>query len=163
MGLDMYLYRREYVGGWNWKDEDSKERDLYNTVMEHFGLDRVESSPHVNIDICVAYWRKANAIHGWFVRECGGGVDECQDIYVSREQLVTLRDKADAMLRVPANFRENVAEKSGLQPTGGFFFGSYDYDEWYIEDMKNTVTQLDKVLAAFPEDSWGSFIYKASW
>lgn len=163
MGLDMYLYRREYVGGWNWKDEDSKERDLYNTVMEHFGLDRVESSPHVNIDICVAYWRKANAVHGWFVRECGGGVDECQDIYVPREKLVELRNLCDDVLAAPATSVESVVEANRLMPTGGFFFGSYDIDEWYMEDMKLTVQQIDNVLAAFPEDSWGSFIYKASW
>lgn len=39
----------------------------------------------------IGYWRKANAIHGWFVRECADGVDECQPITVTREQLAQLR------------------------------------------------------------------------
>ena len=45
----------------------------------------------------------------------------------------------------------------------GFFFGSYDYDEWYMEDMKNTVNQLDKVLASVEDKDYADFIYRASW
>ena len=40
----------------------------------------------------VGYWRKANAIHGWFIRELANGVDECQPIFVSRDNLATLRE-----------------------------------------------------------------------
>ena len=165
MGLDMYLYRREYVSGWDHTFEGDKPgaQDLYKSICDYFDAERCEGSPHAYVDICVAYWRKANAIHGWFVRELANGVDECQSILVTRENLVTLREKADAMLRVPANFRANVAEKSGLPTTGGFFFGSYDYDEWYMEDMKNTVSQLDKILESVPADRWTDFIYRASW
>jgi hypothetical protein len=47
----------------------------------------------------VAYWRKANAIHKWFVEECQGGVDECQmSDPISREKLTELRDLAQAVL-----------------------------------------------------------------
>lgn len=161
MGLDMYLYRREYISGHSFNE--APELETFNTLVEAIGIQPSPQAPHIHVEVCVAYWRKANAIHGWFVNELANGVDECQSIYVPREKLVELRDKADAMLRVPANFRENVATKSGLQPTGGFFFGSYDYDDWYIEDMKNTVTQLDKILESTPEDSWSDFIYRASW
>ena len=163
MGLDMYLYRREYVSGWSWKEGDTKEKDLYDTIMQHFDLARVEASPHVNIDVCVAYWRKANAIHGWFVDTCAGGVDECQPIHVSRERLVELRDLCKDVLLAPATSVEAVAQVNGLMPTPGFFFGSYDIDEWYMEDMKNTVEQLDKILESVSKDSWTSFIYQASW
>ena len=39
-----------------------------------------------------------------------------------------------------------VAER--LLPTqGGFFFGSTDYDEYYIEDLKRTIEIIDNVLA----------------
>ena len=163
MGLDMYLYREQYVSGWGFNGESTT---LYDTILEATGLERCEGSPHATVRVCVAYWRKANAIHGWFVRELAGGVDECQPIHVPIEKLRELRDKAEAMLNVPANFRENVATKGGLTPTGGFFFGSYDYDDWYIEDMRSTVQQIDKVLASIPANAndWDySFIYQASW
>lgn len=152
----MYLYRREYVSGWDWKDEPSDEKAFYDTIMNHFNLDRVEASPHVNVEICVAYWRKANAVHKWFC-DLDGGRDECQSIYVTREQLVELRDLCASVISHPAT-AANV-----LPTQAGFFFGSYDYDEWYMEDMKLTVSQLDKILESVPEGTWTDFIYRASW
>ena len=92
MGLDMYLYRREYVGGWDWKSvkDDGKERAFYDTILEYTNLPRCEASPHANVEVCVAYWRKANAIHKWFVDNCQGGEDRCQEAEVSREDLENL-------------------------------------------------------------------------
>jgi hypothetical protein len=154
MGLDMYLYRREYVGGWEWKDR-SAENDLYDAILAHTGLPRCEGSPHAMVDIVVAYWRKANQVHKWFC-DLDGGRDECQRIYVTKQNLIDLRDKCAAILLEPAN-------APALLPTqAGFFFGSYEYDEWYMEDMRNTVEQIDTVLAACP-DEWADFYYQASW
>lgn len=33
-----------------------------------------------------------------------------------------------------------------LPSTSGFFFGSTDYDEWYVSDIKNTIDIITKVL-----------------
>ena len=153
----MYLYRREYVGGWDFQTNMDREgeRELYDNIVKVFGHDRLEASPHVYVDICVAYWRKANAIHGWFVNELAKGVDNCQDIYVSRNDLIKLRDLAKTALLEPS-----IAGDI-LPPTSGFFFGSYDIDEWYMDDMRNTVKQIDKVLKQSEEHSY--FYYKASW
>jgi hypothetical protein len=104
----------------------------------------------------VAYWRKANAIHKWFC-DLDGGRDECQNIYVNREKLVELRNLAASVILQPA-----LAE-TALPPQQGFFFGSYEIDDWYMEDMKNTVNQLNEILESTPEDSWTDFIYRASW
>ena len=158
MGLDMYLYRREYVGGWDWKtvETDGREKALYDNIIEYLGVDSVEASPHAYVDVCVAYWRKANQVHKWFC-DLDGGRDECQDIRVPREKLVELRDLCAAVIEQPAM----AANVLPTQP--GFFFGSYDYDEWYMEDMKNTVAQLDEVLAEVGPDTWTDFIYRASW
>ena len=156
MGLDMYLYRREYVGGWDWKQDNANERDMYNSIIEYMGAERCEGSPHANIEVCVAYWRKANAIHKWFC-DLDGGRDECQDIYVTKDNLIELRDMCAAILREPA------MAHSTLPTQPGFFFGSYDYNEWYMEDMKNTVKQLDAVLASVEDKDYADFIYRASW
>ena len=47
----------------------------------------------------VAYWRKVNAVHAWFVQTVQGGVDECQiGSSLTRDQLVELRDRAKLVL-----------------------------------------------------------------
>ena len=40
----------------------------------------------------VMYWRKANAIHKWFVDNVQGGEDDCREYPVSNDQLIELRD-----------------------------------------------------------------------
>ena len=168
MGLDQYLYRREYVGGWDWKtvETDGREKALYDNIIDYLGIDSVEASPHAHIDVCVAYWRKANAVHGWFVNNLANGVDECQPIHVTRQDLVDLREACESVLCVPTNVTgrlEDTVAEAGLQPTPGFFFGSYDLDEWYMNDLELTVKQIDAILATVKETDWVDFIYQASW
>jgi len=55
----------------------------------------------------LGYWRKANAVHGWFVRECANNVDECQEIFVSREQLSKLRSDCNDALATRENATPN--------------------------------------------------------
>jgi hypothetical protein len=154
MGLDMYLYRREYVSGWNF--DGKTDTSFYDEILSKMNAERCEGSPHVNIEVCVAYWRKANAVHKWFC-DLDGGRDECQDIYVSKDKLIELRDMAAAILQEPA------MASSTLPTQSGFFFGSYDYDDWYMEDMKFTVNQIDKILESVKDKPYADFIYRASW
>ena len=156
MGLDMYLYRREYLSNYSWSSNSDKQKADFQAITNAVGIQPCEQSPHIHVEVCVAYWRKANAIHKWFC-DCDGGRDECQDIFVSRVQLASLRNLCESVLLQPA-----IAQDV-LPPQSGFFFGSTEIDEWYMEDLKNTVDQLDKILASTPEDSWGDFIYRASW
>jgi hypothetical protein len=37
----------------------------------------------------------------------------------------------------------------------------YEYNDWYFQDLENTVTMIDKALTDFPEDWY--FEYRASW
>jgi hypothetical protein len=153
MGLDMYLYRREYISGWDWND-NPKEMKLYSDILEYTGAKRCAGSPHAQVEVCVAYWRKANAVHKWFC-DLDGGRDECQSIYVTKGNLIELRDLAKSVIEQPAMAGDVLPTQQG------FFFGSYDYDDWYMEDMKNTVEQIDNILAASNE--YSDFIYRASW
>ena len=155
MGLDMYLYRREYLSNYSFSNDDN-EKQKFSAIVDAIGIQPNEHSPHIHVEVCVAYWRKANAIHKWFC-DLDGGRDECQSIYVNYDKLRELRDLAASVIEQPAM-------ASNVLPTQmGFFFGSYDYDEWYMEDMKNTVQQLDQVLASVGPDTWTDFIYRASW
>ena len=152
----MYLYRREYLSNYSWGANHEKERNAFHAIADAIGIEPTEQAPHIHVEVCVAYWRKANAIHKWFC-DLDGGRDECQNIYVTREHLMELRNLCDSVLLQPAIAQDILPTQPGC------FFGSYDYDEWYMEDMKNTINQIEKILESIPEDSWTDFIYRASW
>lgn len=164
MGLDQYLYARKFVSGTNYgRDAEgnytSEQNEEFNKIIEAQGLTREDlrdDIPSATIELSVAYWRKVNAVHQWFVDECGDGEDNCQPYYVPREKLVELRDLCQQVLDNPEDAEE-------LLPTqGGFFFGSTEFDEYYIADVKDTVQKLDKVLNNSKFAEW-DFQYQASW
>lgn len=157
IGLDMYLEAEKYVSGYDfYKDAEVRKAEYQRVLDSVDAASFVDASvPSATVRVGVAYWRKANAIHAWFVNELADGKDECQDIYVPREKLTELLDLVDAALTEPeqaANF---------LPTQGGFFFGSTDYDEWYIENLKETKEMVERVLRDVPDD-W-EFNYRASW
>jgi len=98
MGLDMYLYAEKYVSSYDYEtiDGEMTRRDnlMYDRIIESAGLTNLPSAEYgsARVTKCVGYWRKANAIHGWIIRNLANGVDECQRIRMSREDLIKLRD-----------------------------------------------------------------------
>jgi hypothetical protein len=146
----MYLTAERYL----W----STEKPISDQVANLLGLQLDGDRMRVQTIIAEAmYWRKANAIHRWFVENAQGGEDNCERYYVSREQLLKLRDLCANLCTQKV---EALAEDS-LPTTDGFFFGSTEYDEWYWNDIENTVVGLDKALETFG-DGW-HFHYQSSW
>jgi len=47
-----------------------------------------------------------------------------------------------------------------LPVTAGFFFGSNEYDEYYFEELKDTIKIIEKLEKMGSE--W-SFVYSSSW
>jgi hypothetical protein len=168
MGLDQYLYARKYVAGW--KQDSEEHRNEYERLLEMFGMTEfvTEHSPSATVQFTVAYWRKANAIHGWFVREVQGGEDECLPHDVDIAQLKDLHSACMDILLTKERYGEEVAAERGmvlLPPVSGFFFGVTDISDWYWQDLDDTVEQLDRVFAIPipPKDwQWG-FQYRSSW
>ena len=145
MGLDMYLTARQSTfKGW-------KNAKLYNKLVKEapFALD------FATLEVQVAYWRKSNQIHGWFVKHVQGGVDNCEEYHVTRDQLQLLLDNCKLVL-INKEEAPNL-----LPPQEGFFFGSYEYDEFYWQDIQDTIDQIERVLNEYPED-W-DFKYQSSW
>jgi len=131
----------------------------------------------------VAEWRKANQIHGWFVKNVQDGKDDCGRYEVEVSQLKELLETVDKVLdstRLVKGMVSNgysydhnlnkvhhmaeglVLEDSKtareLLPTQeGFFFGGTDYDEYYWCDLECTKEQLEKILGMVEkgEDGWG--------
>ena len=114
MGLDMYLYGVK---------EKFNEHD--------YNIGEVKEC------IEIGYWRKANAIHKWFVDNCQDCVDNCAIYYVDPKKLEELREICKEVLKDSSKASELLQTKSG------FFLGSTEYDEWYFDDLKETIQIID--------------------
>lgn len=121
--------------------------DMYLTKRVYTNKNRDEEE--------VGYWRKANAIHQWFVDNVQNGIDECQETLVERDKLIEL-------LKICQEVKEHPERASELLPTqSGFFFGGTEYDEWYFNDIDDTIKILKKVLN--DKDKNVEIFYQASW
>ena len=189
MGLDMYLEKihRDVVG---YMDVDIEELDKTSELYKKL-------HPYIKEQgkICtweslfeeVGYWRKANAVHNWFVNNIQNGKDDCRRYEVSKEKLESLLKICEEVLENAIMIRgkivngqtlvngkwENILEdglvvinpkicKDLLPTTEGFFFGSTNYDQFYIEDIKSTVLILREVLKNTDFNEYKIY-YSSSW
>jgi hypothetical protein len=168
MGLDMYLNARKYVSQVKYVDGDKIPVEDFSTLVDMSGLEGLTKYSlfgGVEISYPVAQWRKANAIHGWFVNNLADGLDECQPIEASRDHLKLLLTACKEVLaETDPEEKSDKADDVGLTPTEGFFFGGYQLDEYYDTDLKYTIEMLEHVMSLIGEDEydWG-FTYQASW
>jgi hypothetical protein len=147
MGLDMYLNAERYL----WSHEEG-DKQISENIGQLIGLPTDGKVKTITVE--AGYWRKSNQIHNWFVANVQEGKDECQDSYVSREQLKELREVCQKVLD-----NNKLAEQ--LLPTKeGFFFGGKDYDQWYFNDLEETIKIIDNALLM--PDQW-DFNYRSSW
>ena len=151
MGLDMYLIAKRYISPYD--PADAELTELAKAI--NFG-DGTMDVREVTFE--AMYWRKANAIHWWFVDNIQDGVDNCAEYYVDIKYLTELRDLCKKVLDDPENAMEL------LPPKSGFFFGSTDIDEFFIDDLTSTVERFDYLLE-LPEvkNHNISFYYHSSW
>lgn len=159
MGLDMYLIKRK---------KTNKAEDLWDFKDE------------------LIYWRKANMVHKYFCDNC---VElESQVIYkVSKINLQDLLDKCNQIMKVvrleegkikngqqltekgwedileDGKYIVNEDEIADILPTtSGFFFGSTEYDEYYLKDIEHTKEELEKIIDNIDFDNEDVY-YLASW
>ena len=154
MGLDQYLrvHKSEYQSNFRGNMESyPEELAVINTSKDDQTIIK-------EVSYNVGYWRKANAIHKWIVDNCAGGEDDCRPVMMSKEDIQNLRN---ACLEVLID----KSKAPQILPTSdGFFFGSTDYDEWYMENIKYTADLLQGVLKLLEKhgDVY-DVIYEASW
>ena len=154
----MYLTKTTYVKNWDYMKKSEKN---YVTVKgadeKHIKSERVQY-----IEEQLMYWRKANQIHQWFVKNVQDGEDDCREYTVTVEELKQLMDVCYEVIT------DNSKAEELLPASRGFFFGGYDYDEYYFTQVTNTYKILKEVVEELEEHSkeinknaW--IQYRASW
>jgi hypothetical protein len=181
MGLDMYLSKKTYVKQWSHR----KPEDQYEVSVKKGGVSCSNIKPERVSYVIeeLMYWRKANQIHGWF---CNNTEEITPDVkyYVTKTDLEVLLETCKSVVdvlekspkitkqvvggwkngeeyMVDVEVYENDVLHDILPPTQGFFFGSDTIDDYYKQDIVNTIKLLEEELPNCEEDD--EFEYYASW
>jgi len=151
MGLDMYLEKEYYTKNWEYMSAEEKHTI---TILKGDKPSEIPVEKICSIITEEMYWRKANAIHQWFVKNVQDGEDDCGDYYVDTDQLQEL-------LNIVVEVLADHSKATELLPTqSGFFFGGTEYDKYYFKDLEYTREGLTRILSK--EDD-GEFQYHSSW
>lgn len=179
MGLDMTLYRFQHITKFG-------EPCAYEALHKMLGEPSIPKYYQMfTVRIPIFYWRKANAIHAWFVKNVQDGADDCREYPVTRSQLGRLRSICEQVMHVAEtqpgkvhvsttishgkilkNYEDgltitNPEEVAALLPTeSGFFFGSTDYDGYYLDKVVRTFEGLTNILE---HKDYHDFAYQSSW
>lgn len=132
MGLDMYLRGEKFLYT-DWENANN------NLTEDGFRLCQKELE--------LGYWRKHPNLHGFIVEMFARGVDQCQRIDLSADDLRTII---------------KAVESNSLPHTTGFFFGTSDGSE-----TEETLKILNAAIAWVKTDNEPrvsrSVYYRASW
>lgn len=168
MGLDMYLYRlqNEVID-----EEGSVDKAFgrqYDLKANEYGVNDHKADDWTrryqafmnDKSFNVLYWRKANAIHDFFVQHAQEGEDDCGYYTVD----ISVIDKllSDIDTRIKQALTGERPEWDVLPTARGFFFGGTDYDEYYFQELERTRDVLQEVMDGFDSDN-ETFVYHSSW
>lgn len=131
----------------------------------------------------VGYLRKVNSIHTWIVNHCAEGTDDCNYVELDSNSITELIDTIDKVCLASKMVKGKIVTSitftgkkeikhfetgmivkdpsvaKELLPNGeGFFFGSQEYNQYYISDLVEAKKILEKMQAT-GED----YLYRASW
>lgn len=128
MGLDIYMFKVKKAT----KDVSANDLDLSNGEE-------------------VAYFRKVNSLYGYFQNQ----LDDEYMAFVNYNVVDDIIDKAKSIIQkakeTPNDWQEFA--KDTLPTCSGFFFGSTEYDEWYLEGVQLIIDQLSSVLNDWDDDA----------
>lgn len=154
MGLDMYLTASNFF--WTHEENDSI-KEAREIIAKTLGLK--DASEVQSVKLNLAYWRKVNWIHDWFVQNVQDGQDNCGEYWVSREQLAELKELCDELIAS----RDKHKAMELLPPVQGFFFGNDNVDDnYYWQSLKYTSEMITDILLR-PQLANFDFHYSSSW
>lgn len=178
MGLDQWLSKEIYIGS----EYEHRKMKIIKLDIEKDGkkLELPEENLSKLSYQCM-YWRKANQIHKWMVKNIQDGNDDCKDYELYQEAMKELKEICEKALEIQKQIltinpepelcykeisKGKVEELEKLLPTSsGFFFGDTSYGEWYFNQIQETYDMLVKELEyveSNPELEV-SYMYSSSW
>ena len=131
MGLDMYLDGDKYLA----LDFDNPD----NTPTE-------DGYRLTNRTLRLGYWRKHPNLHGYIVNTFADGIDQCQRIELSENDIEKIVD---------------AVARDDLPHTEGFFFGASDGSE--REETLRIFRDALQWLRTTESNVFRSIYYQASW
>lgn len=165
----MYIYKKRYLC--NVKDIELK---IDNKIVDVVNLN--------NLVFEEVYWRKVNAVHGWFVSNIQDGNDDSKEYYISTNDFIKLVEDCkkdleyfktlDYDIKIETNnhtitrsykIYKNVDESElNLNSMEGYFFGNNEYDSGYVEDLEDTIEKIETLLSKEDYDCY-DYYYQSSW
>lgn len=121
MGLDMYLSKKTYI------NNDNRGKLTITGLKSRIDPKRIQY-----IIEEVGYWRKANAIHNWFVENLADGNYEGHDLYVSTEDMQKLLDTVNKVLEASKLVKGKI--QNGSRSYKNEKTGEYVSNEPIMED-----------------------------
>lgn len=87
------------------------------------------------------YWRKANQIRNWLVRNTGYPINaNCYPFPITETDLKKLIADCECVVK------DHSLAYSVLPTSDGYFFGSTEYDDEYFDTLKETVEMLTELI-----------------
>lgn len=169
-------YEKSTMKQWCGRNQSDVNKELADKYLIEYktrysGWDNEKKYGRLGLWDGVAYWRKANAIHNWFVENVQNGEDDCGTYEVTKENIEDLLYACTAVkfhsklidgkikngqifsgerwedVIEDGKYIEDPSTAMELLPTtNGFFFGGTDYDEFYLNDIVYTIDVLTKLL-----------------
>jgi len=141
MGLDMYLYKRNYVQKW----EHQTPEKTFDVSVKRGGIRYPNIKPERIVYVIekVGQWRKFFPLNEWFFDNCGDGGDS-RELNVDREKLIEVLGLLKEQVRNPDKYILNGMNEN----------------KWHYEQAEETIQLLEDILS---EDDSDDFYYYASW
>lgn len=166
MGLDMYLYSVPKIAGLDLNDIlhanfhlgqlEKENHELYKKVKSYIKHFKEYDMAWDSLCTEVAYWRKANQLHNWFVKNVQNDNDDCSIYEINKNHLILLSNYCSMILKGEAK------PQDVLPTTSGFFFGSTAYDSFYFREISETYQTLTHLIKHFPFQK-NYLVYQSSW
>ena len=149
----MTLTARYFSHPFKEEDKDKTQKE----IKKLFGLKGLNVGKFESVSFEFMYWRKANAIHKFFVDNVQSGEDNCNEYYVDTDILRELLNIINKILI------DKSKAKELLPCQGGFFFGGVEYDDYYFETLKDTKNRLEYLFDNLDKFKRVWFDYRSSW
>ena len=170
MGLDIFIFRYKRTQYEKYKEAQEKWEEekpaCYDLSEEEYEKLPEEAKNKVHEEIAkwyekqpksedygqeeVGYFRKVNFLVGYFNYE-----ENCSNQEITMDEIKMLLERCREVLKHKSKSKAELL----LPVQQGFFFGSYNYDDWYFGDVKEVRDWCAKIIKEADQFPDTEYIY----